>query len=146
MRDPSTPESGSASGLPEPHIGPPFDAAFFASVFGERVRTQCTPRPGDVPVVEIRLADGAVLDLCHIEGLGRDWLAAQGYRDTQTCDEMDLVLVPYGLITPITISSWNPHQRRIGFDLERSRPAIGGAGDGDAAPVPSGPPVKPPGE
>lgn len=146
MNEASTPASGPALAEPEPHIGPPFDAVFFASVFGDRVREQCASRPDAVPVVELRLADGAVLDLCHLEGLSAGWLAAQVYRDTETCEEMDLIFVPYGLITRITISTWHPHERRIGFDLERSRPAMGGVHDGEAGSVPAGPAVTPPGE
>ncbi|MCC6238087.1 MAG: hypothetical protein IT299_11020 [Dehalococcoidia bacterium] len=61
--------------------------------------------------------DGTTLDLCHIPGIEARWVAAEVYRDRETCDEMDLMFVPYGLITRITVSMWHRNQRPIGFNL-----------------------------
>lgn len=97
--------------------GPPFGPAFFATVLGDRIRAACDAQPGHVPVVELHLADGLTLDLCHIPGIEPQWLAVQAYRDRETCDEMDLVFVPYTLITRIAVSMWHPNQRPIGFQL-----------------------------
>jgi len=107
-------ETAVASGLP---AGPPFGPEFFAAVLGDRVRTACDGHPEGVPVVELHLADGMTLDLCHIPALERQWLAAQVYRDKETCEEMDLMFVPYGLITRVTVSIWHRSQRPIGFRL-----------------------------
>ncbi len=98
-------------------VGPPFGPAFFATVLADRVRAACEGQPEHVPVVELHLADGLTLDLCHIPGIEPQWLAVQAYRDRETCDEMDLVFVPYGLITRVTVSMWHPNQRPIGFQL-----------------------------
>jgi hypothetical protein len=106
--------------------GPPFGPAFFATVLGDRVRAACDGQPEHVPVVELHLADGLTLDLCHILGVEPQWLAVQAYRDRETCEEMDLVFAPYGLITRVTVSMWQPSQRPIGFQL--TRPDATGAG------------------
>ncbi len=98
--------------------GPPFDSAFFVSILGDRVRAACDGHPEAVPVVELHLADGTILDLCHIPGGEVRWLAAKVYRDRETCEEMDLMFVPYGLVTRITVSMWHRNQRAIGFNLE----------------------------
>jgi len=98
-------------------VGPPFDPAFFVSVLGDRVRAACDGHPEAVPVVELHLMDGTTLDLCHIPGIEARWVAAEVYRDRETCDEMDLMFVPYGLITRITVSMWHRNQRPIGFNL-----------------------------
>lgn len=98
--------------------GPPFDADFFLTVFPERVREQCAIQPGQVPVVELNLAGGAVLDLCHIAMLTPRWAGVMAYRDTTTCDAMDLHFVPYGLIGRVVVSTHEPHQRPLGFDVE----------------------------
>lgn len=98
-------------------IGPPFAPTFFVTALRERVRAECDGHPEAVPVVELHLADGATLDICHIPAIEPQWLAAQVYRDLETCEEMDLMFVPYGLITRVTVSMWHPSQRRIGFTL-----------------------------
>lgn len=98
--------------------GPPFGSEFFATVLAERVRAECQGRPEVVPVVELQLADGYTVDLCHIPGIGPQWIAAHGYRDRETCEEMDLQFIPYGLVTRVTISLWHRSQRPIGFQLD----------------------------
>ena len=39
------------------------------------------------------------------------------YRDAKRCDRMDLVLVPYLLITRVDISLSSVYERRIGFQV-----------------------------
>lgn len=92
-----------------------FDAAFFSGFLGERVRALCAQQPDRVPVVLLHLADGAVLDLCHIEQLFPDWVGCTVFHDAKTCTRMELVFVPYALITRVTISLPSIHERRIGF-------------------------------
>ena len=107
-------------------VGPPFGPAFFATILADRVRAACEGQPEHVPVVELQLADGLTLDLCHVPGIEPQWLAVQAYRDRETCEEMDLVFVPYALITRVTLSMWHPDQRPIGFQLTGpSSPAAG---------------------
>lgn len=98
-------------------VGPPFGPAFFATILADRVRAACEGQPEHVPVVELQLADGLTLDLCHVPGIEPQWLAVQAYRDRETCAEMDLVFVPYALITRVRVSMWHPNQRPVGFQL-----------------------------
>ena len=116
---PAVPESGAAPAAPIP-FGPPFGPAFFMSVLADRVREQCDQHPEAVPVVELHLGDGTMLDLCHVPGTGPQWVAAQFYRDRETCTDMDLSFIPYGLITRVTVSMWHRSQRSVGFDLSRT--------------------------
>lgn len=92
-----------------------FDAEFFSGFLGERVRALCAQQPDRVPVVLLHLADGAVLDLCHIEQLFPEWIGCTVFHDAKTCTRMELVFVPYPLITRVTISLPSIHERRIGF-------------------------------
>ena len=62
------------------------------------------------------------MDLCHIERLFADWLAGMVYHDPKTCDRMELVFVPYTLITRVTISLPSVHERQIGFQTKTSAP------------------------
>ncbi len=107
--------------LPSPSmpVGPPFDAAFFVSVLPDRVQEQCGGNPEAVPVVELQLADGALLDLCHITTLTPAWLAATVYRDPATCDDMDLHFLPYAMISRIVLSLHAPARRALGFRVGR---------------------------
>jgi len=109
--------------------GPPFGPAFFLTVLADRVQQQCKQQPDAIPVVELHLADGTTLDLCHVAGVGPQWIAALYYRDRETCEEMDTAFVPYGLITRLTISMWHRSQRKIGFDVEHSPTPIESAAE-----------------
>lgn len=83
---PSVPETLLASaGRPWRGISAaPLDAHFYARVLPDRVVAQCQGNPGAVPVVNLHLANGRVLDLCHIMHLTERWFAVQYCRDTVT--------------------------------------------------------------
>lgn len=104
-----------------------FGAEFYANVLPTRVRTECGVRPETVPVVQLYLSNGRVLDLCHIVHLADDWMACRVLRDSENCDDMDLVFIPYGLVAMVTVSLHHAAQRRIGFDAGASEdPAAAG--------------------
>lgn len=100
-----------------------FDATFFSQFLGERARAFCAKQPDSTPVVLLHLADGAVLDLCHIDQLFADWMAVSVYRDPKTCDRMDLAFVPYAWVTRVTLSLPSVHERRIGFQSPDMAPS-----------------------
>ncbi len=106
--------------LARPAEGPPFGAGFFSTAFRERVGTLCRQRPDEAAVVLVQLADGCVLDVCHIELITRRWMMAAVFRDGADCEGMDTALVPYGMITRITFSRRKASERRLGFQLEKS--------------------------
>jgi hypothetical protein len=99
--------------------GAPFDAAFFSDVLRERVKQQCQGEPDNVPVVWLQLADGRVFDVCHIAQFAAVWMAVFYYRDTTTCEEMDLVFLPYGLATTVRVSLHHKARRPAGFDVSK---------------------------
>ena len=96
-----------------------FDANFYRSVLPWWIRTQCEGKPEGIPVVELRLADGAVLDLCHIVNLAEEWMAVSHFRDLGKCDDMDLAFVRYESVMRIDLSIHDPRSRRIGFDVTK---------------------------
>jgi len=100
--------------------GAPFDAEFFSTAFRERVGSLCKERPDGASVVLVQLADGRVLDLCHIELLTLRWMMAVVFREGSDCGEMDTVLAPYEMITRITLSRRTASDRRLGFQVEKS--------------------------
>ncbi|MBI2872554.1 MAG: hypothetical protein HYY00_05100 [Chloroflexi bacterium] len=101
-----------------------FDASFYRQVLPERVARECQGHPESVPVVNLHLANGRTLDLCHIIHLADTWFAVQYFRDTETCDDMDIAFLPYELVATVTVSLHHAGSRRIGFRLgERPVPA-----------------------
>ena len=97
-----------------------FDANFYRSVLPRWIRTQCESKPEGIPVVELRLTDGAVLDLCHVVNLADQWMAVSHFRDPGSCDDMDMAFVRYETVMRIGLSLHDPRSRRIGFDVTRA--------------------------
>lgn len=104
--------------------GPPFSARFFLTVFRDWIRSKCSERQGEVPVVLIHVADGRVLDLCHIQLITPLWLAVAAYRDAATCKDMNTEFIPFSSICGVTISKREGSNRKIGFHVEKSLPAL----------------------
>ena len=102
---------------------------FYKAVLPDRIERECQRQPGGVPVVQFRLADGTTLDVCHIVHLADIWLGLAAYCDTTTCEEMDIVFVPYEAVTRVTLSLHDPSARRIGFDTAKSVRSTGAAAE-----------------
>ena len=110
-------QPGPAAERPAPMSGFPFGLQFFQQVLPDRVRAACDGYPDDVPVVELHLADETTLDLCHVSALEPAWFAANVFRDRETCEDMDMVFVPYPLVARVTVSLRHRSQRTAGFEL-----------------------------
>lgn len=98
-----------------------FDAAFFQTVFLERLRLECQAQPDRVPVVELHLADGTKLDICHIALLAESWLAVAHFRDAKNDPELDTAFLPYGLIARVSVSLRPLASRKLGFQAQGSK-------------------------
>jgi hypothetical protein len=103
-----------------------FDAAFFQTVFPERLQVQCQAQPERVPVVELHLADGTKLDVCHFAFLAESWLAVAYYRDGRSDPELDTAFLPYGLIARVTVSLHPIESRKLGFRAQEPKALIPG--------------------
>jgi hypothetical protein len=127
------PEASAAqAALPE-HVagwpgvpGPAFGPHFYLSVLPDRVVSQCQGHPDNVPVVNLHLGNGRMLDLCHIVHLTERWFAVQYFRDTETCEDMDVAFLPYDLVVMVTLSLHSADKRRIGFNIEGGPPSLSG--------------------
>ena len=98
----------------------PFGPGFFLGQLGAFARERC-PDPGEaLPVVELHLATGEVLDLCHVMGLAPSFVAL-AVRDAARSGTgeapMRTDLVPYSLISRVTIRSVRATGAHVGFDL-----------------------------
>jgi len=117
---------------------PVFDAGFYQAVLSDRVAKECEGHPGLVPVVELRLGDGTVLDLCHVIALSERWMSVAFFRNTETCEDMDVTFVPYELVIRVTVSLHLPSHRAIGFSHSTPPRTPGNAGPESASPSQSG--------
>jgi hypothetical protein len=102
--------------------GVPFGAGFFLRQLAAFVQESCSVSPG-LPLVQIHLIGGEMLDLCHVIAIAPGWIAlavhdAAGEREVRT------ELVPYALVMRVTI---RPSQEgsRIGFDSTRAPEILG---------------------
>ncbi len=97
--------------------GVPFGPGFFLSQLGAFVQESCSVSPG-LPLVQVHLIGGEILDLCHIIALAPGWIAL-AVHDTAGEREVRTELVPYALVARVTI---RPAQEgsRIGFDATRA--------------------------
>lgn len=112
---------------PAPESRAPFNHLFFQAIFPERLRSICQGHPEDVAVVLLQLADDRELDLCHVELLAPQWMAAAVFRNGASCEDMDTVFVPYEMITRVTLSRRNAKERHVGFQAERPIPSVSDA-------------------
>lgn len=94
---------------------------FYKTALLDRVEGECRHQPTRVPVVQFRLSDGVVLDVCHIFYLADGWLGVAVYRDPRTCEDMDSMFLPYEAVTRVTLLLHDAKERRIGFDVSKSR-------------------------
>ena len=117
MATDSAPETDEA-GLTATSV--PFGPGFFLGQLGAFARERC-PDPGEaLPVVELHLVTGEVLDLCHIMGLAPAFVALavrEGPRGGSGEAPMRTELVPYGLVSRVTIRSVRATGAHVGFDL-----------------------------
>lgn len=96
----------------------PFGPSFFLHHLGNFIRDRC-PAPAEaMPVVEIHLATGDLLEVCHVVGLAQGWvaLAVLESATTETPHPMRTELIPYSIITRVTIRSGPAREGSIGFD------------------------------
>ena len=80
-----------------------FGPSFFLGQLGRFVRDRCPDPKEHLPVVQVHLADGETLDICHIIGVSPRWVML-AIRDAATHrDGMAIELVPYEIIRRVCI-------------------------------------------
>lgn len=114
-----------------------FGPTFFLTQLGAFIRERCPPPAEVLPVVEIHLMTGDVLDVCHVIGLAPSWLALAVFdlRDGGDPPAMRTELVPYGAILRVTIRAAAPGGKRVGFFTANRVPVMlnGGAASAPSA-------------
>lgn len=103
--------------------GAPFGPGFFLGQLRAFARERC-PDPGEMlPSVELHLATGEVLDLCHVMGLAPAFVALavrEAHGGAKAGASMRTELVPYAFITRITIRPVHATGPHVGFNPEHA--------------------------
>lgn len=95
-----------------------FDRQFFAQILPEHVRSLVRSHAGQTAVLELHLAGGTTLDLCHVVRVADTWVAVAHFCRGDREDNTDIAFIPYQTIARVTISMRDQAERRIGFDTE----------------------------
>ena len=92
-----------------------FDRLFFGTILPEHVRSEAAASPDKVPIIQLYLTSGAVLDLCHVVRLADAWLAVAHFCRDDDFDDTDLAFLPYGTILRVSLTMRDKNEREIGF-------------------------------
>jgi hypothetical protein len=99
----------------------PFGPRFFATQLRAFIRDRCPDLRSALPELELHLADGQVLDVCHIMVIAPAWIGIAVYErsPSQGARRMRTEIVPYAMISRITISTDRASGGPLGFDVNR---------------------------
>lgn len=101
-----------------------FGPSFFLGHLGRFVRDRCPDATEDLPLVQVHLADGQILEVCHIIGVAPRWVML-AIRDTASHrDGMAVELVPYEIIHRVGIATRHGEGSSIGFAQANSPEVI----------------------
>ena len=103
----------------------PFGPGFFLGQLRAFARERCPEASENLPSVELHLATGEVFDLCHVMGLAPEFVAlavreARGVSGIEGTAAMRTELVPYSLITRVTIRPIRGDGPHVGFNPEHA--------------------------
>jgi len=102
-----------------------FGPLFFLTQLAGFVRDQCPDVVERLPIVELRLHSAESLRICHVIGVGPQYVALAVYDedDANAAAGMRTELLPYEAIARVTVRTTLPTGPQIGFRLSPS-PAI----------------------
>ncbi|MBZ5558318.1 MAG: hypothetical protein LAO77_13690 [Acidobacteriia bacterium] len=92
-----------------------FGPSFFLGQLGGFVRDHCPTPDEHLPMVQILLADGRTLDLCHIIGVSPRWVMLAVGDATGRQGEMAIELVPFEMIHGVRIRTRHDEGSTVGF-------------------------------
>ena len=115
-----------AAAIAELSGAPPIGPEFFLGHLAAFVRDRCPDPAEGLPVVEVHLADGETLDLCHIIGATPRWvaLAVNEAERATSAPRMRTEIVPYETVLRVTIRTVRPGAAAHGFDVSHEPPRV----------------------
>ena len=102
-----------------------FGPSFFLTYLARFVRDRCPDSTEHLPTVQILLADGETLDLCHVIGVSEHWvLLAVRDGGSQTAT-MAVDIVPFQLIRRVCIRTRRAEGGAVGFAHSHAPEIVG---------------------
>lgn len=101
----------------------PFGPVFFLRQLGRFVRDHCPSTEEHLPHVQLELADGETLDLCHVVGVSPKWVVLAVRDPGAHGHEMATVLVPFGMVQGVRIRAHHQMGATVGF-AQPHQPAV----------------------
>ena len=120
MADTPTPgddrvQRAAAAALTKADLSFTFGPSFFLGNLGRFVRDHCPDPNENLPVVQVHLATGEILDICHIVGVSPRWAMLAVRDSTSHGDGMAIELVSYELIQRVSIHTRRAGSASVGF-------------------------------
>lgn len=96
-----------------------FGPLFFLTQLAAFVRDHCPDAAARLPIVELRLHSAESLRVCHVIGVGPQYVALAVYDEDDASDagRMRTELLPYEAIARVTVRTAMPTGPQIGFKL-----------------------------
>jgi hypothetical protein len=82
---------------------------------GRFVRDHCPDPDEHLPLVQLRLADGQTLDLCHIIGVSPRWVMLAVRDSSAHPSDMAIEIVPFQMIQGVRIRPRHADGVSVGF-------------------------------
>lgn len=114
----------------------PFGPVFFMTQLRGLASDKCPDPALGLPVVELHLATGEVLDLCHVIGITPAWVAL-AVRETEhggPAPNMRTEFVPFEIIARVTLRSSRTELPHLGFEHSRVPRVLDAAEQSDMTP------------
>lgn len=102
-----------------------FGPSFFLSYLARFVRDRCPDSAEHLPTVQILLADGEALDLCHVVGVSEHWVLLAVRDGGSHATAMAIDIVPFQLIRRVCIRTRRAETGAVGFALSQTPEIIG---------------------
>ena len=92
-----------------------FGPSFFLGHLSRFVRDHCPDPEEHLPLVQIRLADGQTLDLCHIIGVSPRWVMLAIRDAAAHPTDMAIEIVPFAMVQGVRIRTRHAEGTSVGF-------------------------------
>ena len=113
----------------------PFGPSFFLRQLRAFVRDRCPDPSEALPSVQIHLAEGDIIEVCHVIGIAPRWIALAAIEEHRAtgAPTMRTEVIPYALISRVTVRPFRPEPGCVGFDTSRSAEVLSGRDSPEAA-------------
>ena len=98
----------------------PFGPSFFLLHLARFVRDSCPDPAERLPAVQLHLADGDTLDVCHCIGVSPRWALLAVPDTTGHREGMAIECVPFQLIQRVSIHTRRPEGTSLGFSQHQA--------------------------